>query len=319
MIRAHYDKIILGIALVALLVAFAFAALRPDVRPITDFVDIPRLHAGNTFEVSPPPQVAVATPEWTEPGAQPAGEEWIFDVFTPPVIFFNPSNQQFTVFARPEAPPPPFGVQLVAIRRQPYRIQLLGWLGRAGDYRINLENVETGEILLAREGREYRQMDAEVRSFRVERQQVDHGGGTSVFEDVGRVVIFDQRLQQEIELNSVQRRMDETPIAVFRPVLVQGGEITARTGETFTVGDFNFQVESIADPTARVSQINRADPQDRETQTLTVRPWVDRPVEVRAEGQQPPRQVSPAPQGGRPGPAPRQPASQDPTGADFAF
>lgn len=271
MIRKNYDKILLGVALVVLLVVFVFSAFRPEVRPITDFVDIPRLHEGNTFQVSPPPEVEIQLVEWERPGPQSAGPHWLYDVFTPPEIFYNAITQEFTVIP-PGGPveEDDFGIGLVDIREELYRVQLLGYVGRQGDFLINLENVETGELVLAREGREYPELGITVRSFKVERQQVRHEGRTDVFEEVARIVIFDHRLERELELRSDTRLRDDRPTAIFRRTGDSGDEIRAHEGDSFDVGEYNFLVESIDPPVATVVRTSRENPEERQTEALTV-------------------------------------------------
>jgi hypothetical protein len=328
MIRKHYDKIFLGVALVALLIAFAFTFLRPSPPPATQ--DIPRLTSENTYRVSPPPQVNVEVASWEQPSAQSAGEAWVFDLFTPPVIYYNSVIGEFDVRPdRPEQVQPDFGIQLAAIREEDYRVQLLGYVGRPGDFLINLENAETGELVLAREGRQYQQLGIEVRAFRVER---DRRGGGDV--EVAHVVIFDQRLDREVALRSDQRLKDDRPTAIFRPTGEEGREIRARQGDSFNVGSNTYLVESIEPPLVTVVRVNRETPDERETKTLVV---TRRPARQAGEGAeegapappQPQQQRAPAPQQTQQ-PRPQQPAQQPPpqappqqgregTEMDFAF
>ena len=34
---------------------------------------------------------------WAPPQPQSRGEDWVFDVFTPPVLYYNPASREFTV------------------------------------------------------------------------------------------------------------------------------------------------------------------------------------------------------------------------------
>src|SRR5690606_38539467 len=96
MIRKHYDKILMGLSLALLLGVFALAAFRPEPKSITEYVNIPVLRPNNTYEVTPMVEPDLSVPQWEEPVAQSAGVEWVFDVFTPPVIYFNPQTETFT-------------------------------------------------------------------------------------------------------------------------------------------------------------------------------------------------------------------------------
>src|SRR5688572_17735942 len=47
-----------------------------------------------------PSEITLATLEtktWTAPTEQPAGKNWLFEVFTPPVIYYNEQSKRFTV------------------------------------------------------------------------------------------------------------------------------------------------------------------------------------------------------------------------------
>ncbi len=327
MIRKHYDKILLGLALVVLLITFAFSFLGPEPKPITEFVDNPRLTPENTFTPSPPPEVEVAVAAWENPQPQSAGPQWIFDIFTPPVIYYNAVANEFDLRHTIDVPKEPdFGVQLVDVREELYRIQIAGHGGGRGDagFFVNLENVETGDFVFAKETKDYPTLEAELRSFRLERVPVPHAGSTNVTTEVAFVVIYDKRLETEVELRSDQTLKEDEPTAIFIPTLTEGAEIGAKVGESFNVGEFTYQVEAIEAPTATVVKINRADPTERETKTLAVlRPE----AQQRATGQTPSQGSTSTPGSGQPTtgqrqtqpPPPPPSTSGDGSGTQFAF
>jgi len=326
MIRKHYDKILLGLALVVLLITFAFSFLGPEPKPITEFVDNPRLTPENTFVPSPAPQIEVAVAEWENPAPQSAGPQWIFDIFTPPVIYYNAITNEFDLRHTIEIPKEPdFGVQLVDVREELYRIQVAGYgAPRNGNFFVNLENVETGDFVLARELKDYPTLQAELRSFRTDRVPVPHAGSTNVTMEVAFAVIYDKRLETEVELRSDQKLKEDEPTAIFIPTVTGGAEIAAKAGESFNLGDFTYLVESIEAPTATVVRINRADPTERESKTLAVlRPE----AQARGASQSQPtssgqsqsaaRETSPQPDQS---PPPSPPATAgDGSGTQFAF
>lgn len=277
MIRKYYDKIFLGIALALLLGIFLLAAFQPAPKSITEYVDITSLRPENTYEVSSMPEPDLSVPEWDAPGPQSAGVEWNFDLFTPPVIYFSPRNQTFTVLSVTAPPPPPWPIELVTIREELYRIQLRGWIGEAGSYRINLENRETGQLLLAREGQEYPDQGFVVRSFRV--QSGGRAGTGRIGSDtVGRAVIYDERLDREVTLHSETRIPSDESTAIFRSTdststpgstdtTDTDGEYRVGEGESFTYGGFTYTVEEITPPVrARVTRSGSGT--DPETKTF---------------------------------------------------
>lgn len=323
MIRKHYDKIFLGLALTVLLIAFAFSAFSPEAKPITEFVDIPRLEPKNTFTPSPPPQVEVAVAEWQDPQPQSAGPEWVFDVFTPPVIFYNPITETFELpYTKGPTRDPDFGVSLVDVREELYRIQVAGYGGNlTSGYFVILQNVETGASVLARDEKEYPDLEAELRSFRLERIPVSHGGSTNVTAEVAFVVIYDMRLEKEIELRSGLQLKEDKPTAVFMPT-GEDTEIRVKQGESFNHGDFTYLVEKIEAPTAVVVRISQDDSTERESKTLAVlSPEARKKVQ---EGNEAESTNSEQTTGGRSNQSQSQPQapttkSQDDSGVQFAF
>lgn len=284
MIRKHYDKILLGLALACLLAAGAFAFLRPDVRPVTEFVDFPTLRPQNTFTVSELEPLLLEPVLWSAPDPQSAGLDWLFDLFTPPEIFFNPETEEYTVVAEPPEPPAPFGIELVGVRSGEYRLQLTGWVtGRTGDYLIQLQNLETGMVSNVRVGRAYPDMDVEVRSFRVDREPVERGGQAAVNVDVGRLVILDTRTDREITLVSTERRLDDTPTAEFRSTTDPDREFRGQAGHRFEHDGYAFIIEAISPPTVSVTRVSLEDEEDRETRTLVPQSRITRPEPTGAE------------------------------------
>ena len=58
--------------------------------------------------------------DWVEPVAQAAGEDWLFEVFTPPKIWID-DNGEFTAEGASEYIP--FGVSLAGFSKEKYRFQ----------------------------------------------------------------------------------------------------------------------------------------------------------------------------------------------------
>ncbi|WP_156468831.1 Amuc_1100 family pilus-like protein [Cephaloticoccus capnophilus] len=139
---------------------------------------------------------------WPAPESQVRGPQWIFDVFTPPEIFYHPAEQQFRVKAlRPSADPALTAhalpdsqngeltvPRLLGVRREDYPLQLSGYIGGAGSDGLRgdcvgpflglFENRESGELLLLRGGDRVESLGIEVLDFRVEMQSVAHDEGT---------------------------------------------------------------------------------------------------------------------------------------------
>jgi len=144
---------------------------------------------GEILRRSKPSPARVVT--WLDPEPQRRGPQWVFDVFTPPEIFYHPARQQFRVKAIPpsgelvvatrvlsEVPSAQgHGLRLLGVRHEEYSLQLSGYVGGgtddAGALLLGLfENRESGETLLLRGGERVESLGVEVLDFRVEERPV---------------------------------------------------------------------------------------------------------------------------------------------------
>ncbi|HEY5551777.1 MAG TPA: hypothetical protein VIK52_07805, partial [Opitutaceae bacterium] len=167
---------------------------------------LPEPTAAGRYEPAALKNPETNTEVWTAPIASEDGGEWLFDVFTPPVIYYDVANHVFSVTA-PDAgtgeargPENAFGLELVEVKRTPYRIQLVGYVGSEGDYIATFEDMETGETLLARPGRTVEAPGVMLRSFIVEKIKDESGGGTIVQDTRATAVIRDLRQNRDVTL-----------------------------------------------------------------------------------------------------------------------
>lgn len=270
MISKYYDKILLVGALLLLLAVFGLAAFRPDPQPITEFINIPALRSENTFTVSELPELDLDIAQWEQPPAQSAGPEWVFDVFTPPVILFDTETGEFVLTGSEPEAPREFGIELVSIQEELYRVQLVGYFGSEGNYMVTLENGETGEQILAREGQEYGNFGIVIRSISTDRVSINHGGATNVTENVAFVVLQDRRLGQEVTLRSDQRKVDSEPTATFRATEDPDQLLRARAGESFKMGGVFYEIEALTPPVSAIVT-RTGDDEDAAPETKTLR------------------------------------------------
>jgi len=210
---------------------------------------------------------ALSNPEtntevWTAPIANESGGEWLFDVFTPPVIFYDVANHAFSV-TPPDAgtgeargPQSAFGLELVEVKRTPYRIQLVGYVGSEGDYIATFEDVEAGSTFLARPGRTVEEPGMTLRTFTVEKVRDDSGGGTVVQDTRATAVIRDLRQNRDVTLVQKVRLMNDAPTAVFRVTGELARNVEGRQGDTLTANDATYVVGLVTfdPPTAEVSR-----------------------------------------------------------------
>lgn len=194
--------------------------------------------------------------EWTRPRGQSKGEDWVFDVFTPPVIYYNPVTAEFTVTppsfeakAIVEAPKLRFDLELIEVRQRPYRLQLLGYAGDDGDYVAYFEYMPTGDTLLARADKLIVEAGVKVLSIDVKRMQVEQEGSTPIYENVGVARVLDYDSGEEIFLTNLETKIFSDLEAKVRStvdgqifMVREGGQVELNNGY-YIVGDLSAEPE----------------------------------------------------------------------------
>jgi hypothetical protein len=227
---------------------------------------------------------------WTAPVAQSRGREWLYDAFTPPEIFYNARTRQFTV-----KPPSsllddeaqePFGLELVAVRPEPFRLQLIGYVGGEGHWRGTFQNVVTGEVFLGSAGRNVPNLGVMVVNLDVSPQPVRVRDSMTTRQRVATALVRDEKSGRDVTLTHRERHFTGT---VFAFVSAPGETATreVRTGDVFKLGDTTYRIEDIKISPAAVDivkesptlgQPDRRTLVPRETDTLeTAEPEAEHP------------------------------------------
>jgi hypothetical protein len=152
------DRIFLGAAVAAALVSAGWLVVAEWrlAKPLR--VPTVRTESEWTPDAWQDPEVDDASfDRWEPPRAQSRGTDWTYDLFTPPEIHFDPRTRQFAV-AAPGDPTGSHkqepGLQLVAVRREPYQLQLVGYVGSEGHYLGAIQDLRTSEVMLAGAGKQ---------------------------------------------------------------------------------------------------------------------------------------------------------------------
>lgn len=220
--------------------------------------------AARNVRVSLAPDSYTATPVsvptstarvWQDPSASAAQPEWVFDVFTPPVIYYNRLTKEFTVtppdYSTPpettvEAEPeiPVFGVELIAVESEPFRLQLVGYAGGEGNHLGIFENVSTGDAVIGRAGRSFPDLGLTVQTLTVTRESVEAPDSMPITQVVVRAGVLDNRTGEVVQLSSLERRAQGTPSARLR-IVPSAEERTEKIGGMFRSGAYTYRVEEI--------------------------------------------------------------------------
>lgn len=262
----HLDKVLLAASAVLFAVLLASTLLSLTRLAALSDTGVSGQAGGISYERVDFTVPEVVTTPWAAPASQQAGAEWVFEVFTPPVIYYDLDSREFSV-----TPPTsqdvvvpaverPFGVELVEVKQTPYRIQLVGYLGTPGDYLITFEDLPARDTILARVGRSYDRSGFRVVSFNVDRVAAETRDGNITIINVATAVIYDMREGREVTLTDQRRLMNEELTAVLRATADTRQTFEVEKGSSITVGADTFTVVSIeAEPPAVVVERQATD------------------------------------------------------------
>lgn len=243
------DKLLIGLAAAtALASAAVFGSLAwrqaSAPPPAVEQVEL----SGQPYRAVVAEPAPVQMEAWAAPTAQSRGREWIYDAFTPPEIYYNARTKQFTV--RPpsslsdEESEEAYGIELIAVRPEPFRLQLIGYVGEEGKWRGMFENLLTGEVILAGEGRQLPKLAVSIKSLEVQPQPIAIPQSMTTRQRVATAVVHDERIRQDVTLTHRERKFTGT-VTAFMAVAGQKGTREVRPGDEFPIGRATFRVHRI--------------------------------------------------------------------------
>ena len=223
-------------------------------------------------------EMQVSTKAWPTPGSQSGGTEWVYDVLTPPEIYYDAVSKQFTV-TPPSGKPkevvkvvePPFGVELLQVKEDTFRLQLVGYTGKDGNYKGTFENTVSGKTILGQAGRKIADLNLTIVSFEVKQNRIKQAVGMDVIETEAVAQISDDKTGETYNLTNKTRLTKGAPIAYFK---VEGSDqqLEHKAGDTFTVNDARFTVASVSlEPSEVVVTKEAPSLTEPLTKTLTVK------------------------------------------------
>lgn len=260
------DKLLL---LLAMLV-FAWVGLRAivEVRELDNMAGQGRVLLSEQKVNAPTYEAEVPESKdlnWISAKSQSRGEDWVFDVFTPPVIYYDPNSREFAV-----TPPSlqvvesgdtlwaAFDVELIEVRQRPYKLQLVGYAGSEGSYIAYFENSNSGGLVYLSLGQEESDLGVRLISFAEQKIEVASEGGTPVVETVGVARIADYASGQEISLTNLETKMYSDLEARIR--LLPGGAVrSVQIGSRLALetGDYLIEDLSVQPPEATITKISK--------------------------------------------------------------
>jgi hypothetical protein len=249
MAASSSDRVFIGAALLLALASaavFGTMAIRHTRAPKGP---PPKVELANVpYTPTAPDAPPVKTDTWSAPVAQTRGREWIYDTFTPPEIFYNARSKQFTV-----KPPSSlldedalesFGLELVAVRPEPFRLQLIGYVGGEGNWRGMFQNVVSGQVFLASGGHRVPDLGLTIRSLEVSAHPIRMGESMTTRQRVATAVVRDEKAGRDVTLTHRERVFTGT---VFAFVAAPGATATreVRAGDMFKIGETTYRIEKV--------------------------------------------------------------------------
>lgn len=203
-----YDKILLTIAVLLLIVGFFFYLKNVGLAPDSS-TPIELGMADNLYDAQQIPTVNPLEVSWPDPSAQAAGPEWVYDVFTPPEIYIDASGRFVPTGWKPAPPPTPFGVYLSKIVRKSYRIQLEGYIEEdrsdSSKSLLLFFDEESQKQVRLRPGGQSEDSEFKVLNFDIERLR-DEDGNIDID---AKANLLDLRTGEEVQLTHGELRYEE--------------------------------------------------------------------------------------------------------------
>lgn len=192
------------------------------------------------------PVPAPVAKTWPKPAAQSHGSGWLYEVFTPPVIYYHAGAKSFAV-----TPPLQeggaqlaFGLELLDVQRELYRLQLVGYVGRPGDYVAAFVSPKVPDTLLARSGRRFDELGLAFAGIDVRKVNVSDDPAMPAYEVAAFAMVRDLATGEEVTLDSRQRKFTDTPLALLR--LGASTKLReARVGDVFQDQGVSYRIERI--------------------------------------------------------------------------
>jgi hypothetical protein len=183
---------------------------------------------------------------WRDPTPQPRGRGWIYEVFTPPALFHDRRSRALAavpieeaMLADPESPP--FDLQLLQVRKRPFRLRLAGFAGEAKNLRGIFADA-TGKTVIGREGERLPGHRVRLEHFCLERAG---SGSKGSCEPVATATVTDEGTGEEIVLTTRGPSPAGAPLGWFASRKNPATKHTLKEGESAVFDGIRYRVERI--------------------------------------------------------------------------
>ncbi len=235
-----YDKLLLVVAVLALFTAVGFYLMKFGQISLAPQLTEPS--AAKPYQAIPMPALADAEATWPDAQEQAPGER--YDVFTPPKIYIDHKGN--FIFVSPDVGPAPFDIYLAKFERDPYRIQLEGYIEEdlqdASKSLLLLYDEEQQQSVRARVGQEKVESEFTLLDFTIERiRDVDGNISKNVF-----ARLLDHRTDKQVVLKHGERLYKDGATIILRSEQDPTVEVLiTQTPQAFETSVGNYIAEEI--------------------------------------------------------------------------
>jgi hypothetical protein len=187
---------------------------------------------------------------WAEPVAQRRGAGWIYDVFTPPAVHYDPRSRTLVATPASELVPAdadevPLDLELLEVRREPFRLQLVGYAGEPEELRGIFLDVRNGETVIGHVGDHLAWCGLSVKRLVVTRGGAGLRDGAQTGEPMAVATMADEATGNEVVLTSRGRCWSGTLLALVASRRTPGVRRELREGESVALDGASYWVKRI--------------------------------------------------------------------------
>ena len=187
---------------------------------------------------------------WPEPAAQARGRGWIYEVFTPPSVFYDRRSRALAAIPPDEAPPAgpdtrPLDVQLIQVRRGAFRLQLVGYAGGRNDLCGIFADAVTGETVIGRAGDRLTRHRVRLKQLDLGRSRAGADPGAATGEPVATATLLDETTGDEVALTTRGPSLAGSPLGVFASRKTPGAQRESKAGESFACSGLRYRVQRL--------------------------------------------------------------------------
>jgi hypothetical protein len=245
--RSHHDKLVVALAGRAWAPRavwwWQLQAAIPRLRALSVAPALSRSHYLPVDQPSRPQTPSV----WSETTTQSRGAGWAYEVFSPPVIYFDAADRTFSVNPplRPGAAEPASGLELLEVKPEPYRLQLVGYFGGPDDYLAAFVSPGATGTLLGRGGQRLASLGITLKGIEVKKVVIEPGGARPVYDVAAFAIVHDERTDADVVLDSRSWKYTDTPVALLQLRSHDRRSREVHEGDTLSDQTATYRIASI--------------------------------------------------------------------------